>query len=234
MRARLDAEQTAAQLTALGHEAILAPVFDIVATSGAAPAGPFDATVATSAHALATSQVTSQAPRHQPFFAVGNRTAAAAAAAGFTDLRRCDSDAAALATVVAATLTRSARLLYLAGRDRKPMLEAALIGAGLSLTVHEAYEALGAVVWPEAVIEALKAGHVDAALHFSRRSATLALDLARRHDVLPAFRRLRHYCLSQDVCVPLCRDGAERIDIAPRPDAESLLALVNMTPGPLP
>lgn len=195
-----------------------------------APSGPFDATIATSAHALPKGAAIPEPQRQKPFFAVGNRTEEAARAAGFTNLFRCDSHAADLAALVTSTLNRSARVLYLAGRHRKPTLEAALDEAGIFLTVHVAYEARGAKAWAAPVIEALGTGRVDAALHFSRRSATLALDLARRHQVLPAFLQLRHYCLSPDVSVPLCGSGAATIEVAPRPDAASLLALLTAVP----
>ena len=233
-RAPPDAERVAEQLAALGHEAILAPVIDIVATTLAAPAGLFDATVATSAHALGNGDALSRLSRQMPFFAVGNRTAEAAGAAGFSDIRGCEGGATELAARVTSDLKRPARVLYLAGRPRKPTLEAALARAGFSLTVHEAYEARGAEAWAGSVLDRLRARHIDAALHFSHRSASLALDLARRHHALPAFLWLRHYCLSPDVAAPLRSSGAETIEVAPRPDASSLMALLTPAPRALP
>lgn len=211
----------------------MAPVIQVVSTGSVLPAGSFDATVATSAHALRVGS--GPVPeRRKPFFAVGRRTAEAASAAGFTDVCRCGSDAAELAALVISRLSRPACLLYLAGRDRKPTLETALREAGFRLTVHEVYEARAVEAWPAGVLERLRTDRVDAALHFSRRSTTLSLDLARVHQVLPVFLRLRHYCLSADVAAPLRSAGAARLEVASRPDAPSLLALLGETAQALP
>lgn len=229
-RAHADAEGVAKQLAALGHEAVLAPVIRVVPTDIAAPPGPFDATVATSAHALTRGKAGPDSQRQKPFFAIGARTAEAARETGFTDVRRCGGDAAALAALVGAAMNRPARVLYLAGRDRKPTLETALIEAGLSVSVHEVYQARSTEAWADAVTAALRTHQVDAALHFSRRSAALALDLARHHEALAAFLRLRHYCLSPDVAAPLRLSGVAAIEVAPRPDSASLLTLLTKTP----
>ena len=219
-----EAELTAAALAARGHAALLAPVTAIRPTGRALPPGPFDAVAATSHHAFAAA---GPLDRALPIFAVGRRTASAARAAGFRDVRIGRGDAAGLADLLRLTLPRPARLLYLAGRDRKPSLEAALAAAGHAVTAVETYAAEALAAWPAEVLEALRTRDLDAALHFSRRSTDLALRLAAAAGREDAFLLLRHLCLSGDCAEPLMERRAFSVAIADRPEEEALLALLD-------
>ena len=53
-RPKADAERTAARLAALGHQTVISPVIEIVATGSALPGVFFDAMIATSRHAFAS------------------------------------------------------------------------------------------------------------------------------------------------------------------------------------
>jgi uroporphyrinogen-III synthase len=122
-RPREQGEATAARLAALGHEALVAPLLTIMPTSGSPPAGPCDALIVTSANAVPALAGFEKA---RPVFAVGERTAAAVREAGFMNTRVAQGDGASLATVVANALAPGARLLHVAGRDRKPEPQASL------------------------------------------------------------------------------------------------------------
>ncbi len=65
---------------------------------------------------------------------------------------------------------------------------------------------------------------LEAVLHYSRRSAALALALARSAGREPALYRLKHLCLSHDVAVPLVEAGLAAHFVPARPDEASLLA----------
>ena len=226
-RAGSDAVPTAAALARLGHEAVLAPVTEIRRTGAALAVGRYDAVAATSHHAFAAqSESDDGVERARPVFAVGSRTAAAALAAGFRDVRVGGGDASSLADLLRLTLPRPARLLYLAGRDRKPVLEQALAAAGYDIAVAEVYAAEPVDAWPEAATAALRSGAVEAALHYSRRSAAFALALAAREGLEAAVLRLYHLCLSADAAGPLLDRRAAAIRVAERPDEEALLALL--------
>ena len=226
-RDRDAAAETAAALARLGHDALLAPVIDIAPTPASLPSGSFDALLATSRHAFTHGPDAQRWGKRLPVFVVGRRTAEAARAAGFDDVRIGAGDGEALSTLVGLTLPRPARLLYLAGRDRKPTLEATLTGLGIGLKVVETYEAIPVDRWPEAVVESMRGGEVDAALHYSRRSAELALALTERLGVGDAFRLLHHACLSADVAEPLLAAEAFAVAVAEKPDQEYLLALLS-------
>lgn len=224
-RAEEDGRRSAQALAANGHEAVLAPVTRIVPLASPLPAGPFDAVLATSRHALsAAAQTAVPALTRLPLLAVGRSTAAAARAAGWVDVRVAAGDARALVDLVRLTLPPASALLYLAGRDRKPHIEEALAGNGMRLTVHVAYAAEPCSAWPEPVCRDLAAGRFDACLHFSRRSAGLAVALAAGSGLGTAFLALPHLCLSPDVAEPLTAAGARAVAIAEDPTEAGLLA----------
>ena len=219
-----DAETTAKRLLARGHEAVIAPVMEIVATNAEPPRAPFDALVATSAHAieLASRDVLR---RHvaTPLWCVGARTTVAARARGFSNVKEPAPNARELATRMLARAKPHGRYLYLAGLDRKPMLEDALRAANHHVDVLIVYEARAATALPPAAIEALGANRIDAVLHLSRRSAELFLTLAREAGVDQTVTRAKHVCISEDAARPL-RDAHLEPRVAATPDFAGLLA----------
>lgn len=229
-RAEEAAAKTATALAALGHEALPAPVTRIVSCLTTLPEGQFDAIVATSANAfppgIAETEHGGSGLRRLPVFAVGQATRDAARRAGFHDARVAQGDAASLVALLRLTARHPARLLYLAGRDRKPAVETSLVEAGYEIDTVIAYEAEAVERWPDSVTSALRTGQVGAALHFSRRSAQLALALAARHGLGPALLSLPQCCLSDDVALPLREAGASHIRVAADPDEASLLDLL--------
>ena len=83
------------------------------------------------------------------------------------------------------------RIVYLAGRDRKPDIERALRFTGQVVETVETYEARPAAALATPVVTALRDGSVDGVLHFSRRSVTLFIDLAAKEGIkASAFRHL--------------------------------------------
>ncbi len=218
-RARGDAARTAAALRARGHEALLSPVLEIVGAGAVIEHAGAQALVATSAHAFdVLTRADAERLAHLPLFVVGARTAQAAMRAGLAPPRIVAANAAELAPLLAAAMEPHARLLYLAGHDRKPDLEEALQARGHLLTIAITYEARAAAALSPQVAQAIAAGDADAVLHFSRRSAQLFMSCAARAGLGAAIMRLRHVCISQDAAQDL-PPGAR---IAPTPDSAGL------------
>lgn len=217
------AARTAKRLAALGHQPVVAPALEIVPTGAAPPDEPFDLILATSAQAFAGWSAP-HSLREAPLACVGETTAEAGKAAGFTPILVAPRAAALVERLVAAHRPGSA--LYLAGRDRKPDLEQGLRAAGWRLRLLETYEARPVAAWPPAVAAALEKGEIDAVLHYSPRSAEAALGLMGDG---PA-RGLLHLCMSEDVAA-LCRVRVpgEKILTAFQPDEDSLLELLGPT-----
>jgi uroporphyrinogen-III synthase len=214
------AEQTAQKLRTLGHLPIVAPVLEIAPTGAPLPQGGFDLVLATSAQALARVALTAEL-LGLPLACVGEKTAGAARTAGFSVLYAAP-DAEALADFLRmGGVAKSA--LYLAGHERRASLEDTLRAAGWRIEIVETYAAQAVQAWPADLRAALDAGEIDGVLHYSPRSAALALALIGRE---PA-RRLRHFCISSAVAA-VCRDWAPESAVfaAFHPDEEALITLL--------
>jgi uroporphyrinogen-III synthase len=206
-----DARRSAALLRARGFEPVLAPVMQIVATGAQPPDGDFDAVIATSGNAFVfLSQKARDSFAALRLYVAGEQTAAAAVAAG---LRRADEtapDALSLATSLARR--PPSRLLYLAAPDRKSDVESVLCAAGHCLVTVEVYAAQARLAW--GLAEAQAFASCAAALHYSRRSAELAIVLAGRAGLDEALHAILHSCISKDAAELLRSLGAKRIVVA--------------------
>jgi uroporphyrinogen-III synthase len=222
-RPQAAAERTARRLAARGHEAVIAPVLRIVRTDAPPPSETFAAVILTSANAVPALASIAARSNDRPVFAVGERTGSAAAEAGFSDVRIADGDAASLAALIARTLPPDAKLLHVAGRERKPEPQKSLVKAGFTVTTWAAYHALAAERLPRVACTSLYEGRLDGALHYSRRSASVLLGLAEAVGLMAPFLALAHVCLSADAAAPLRGAGAPRFTIAERSDEDALL-----------
>jgi uroporphyrinogen-III synthase len=137
-----------------------------------------------------------------------------------------DGNVGDLAGVMVTQLRTGAHVLYLAGEDHAGNLAGALAAAGIDVATRVVYRAVPASRFAADVREALKAGAIDAVLHFSRRTAAAYLACARADGLLgPALSPVQ-YCLSAQVSEPLAAAGAGRIRVAERPTEAALIALV--------
>jgi uroporphyrinogen-III synthase len=224
-----DAQRTATELRAQGHDVIVAPLLRIAPVADVPiDAGPWAAILITSANAAhAISAHRGVTPlRTLPVFAVGRRSADAMAAAGFADVTSADGNVSDLAQLVATRLRPADRLLYLAGEDRSGDLGGDLRGRGFAVETAVIYRAIAATRLPPAAAQALASG-VDGVLHFSRRSAEVFVDAARAAGVLDSALRAAHFCLSAPIAEPLAQAGAADIRVAERPNEAVLLALID-------
>jgi uroporphyrinogen-III synthase len=215
-RERGDAKASAARLRTFGFSVVSLPVIEIQTRPVRPQRARYDAVVATSDkafHAAAPSRTSS------PLYVVGARTARAAEARGWHVASPPARNADELITTVMASLNPVVNVLYLAGRDRKKALEAAL-AEKFDLEVAETYAAEARAAWTPA--EARSLASCVAALHYSRRSAQLAARLAETAGVEACFLKLKHVCMSRDVAEPLQAIGAGRISIAETPDEAGL------------
>jgi uroporphyrinogen-III synthase len=226
-RPQPDARATARRLEAAGHEAIVDPMLIVEALPGAyLPSGAFDGVVLTSvngARALA-SRPELDALRAAPLYTVGKRTAAAAPS-GFAQISVADGDGAALAALLRREVPGGARLLHVAGEDRAVDLTAELAGAGITVELFTIYRAVPATGLSEATLAALAGGQIDAALHFSPRTAATLAGHALRAGLQPELALIRHLCFSSNVAAPLRAVGAPAV-VAEAPTEDALLALL--------
>lgn len=221
-----DAQSTLARLDALGIEAIAAPVM-VRQTLNASlpPPDGFTAMVLTSANAVRAlvDRGVIENYRHLPVFAVGDRTALEATAAGFA---RVSSAAGAFQDLVnAMTIARvPGPIFYPAGKHQSADLAKALAPSGVMVATAKLYEMVAVDALPQPVIAGLADGSLGAVLAYSRRTAEIFAALTHALDATQR-RRLAMLCMSEAVAEPLLEARFNRISLADRPDEDAMMAL---------
>jgi uroporphyrinogen-III synthase len=226
-RPEFDALRTARRLKALGHEAVVDPLLKIEAMEFEPIIGRYDGVVITSTNAIrAVNEKTLAALRSLPLYAVGVQSSEAGREAGFREVQTGGGDAVALAAMLKKSFTRRARLLYLAGAARAQDLALLVKDAGIEIEMRAVYRAVPATRLGENTVAFLRDEEIDAALHYSRRSAKNFVALLEKEKLLPKARTLRHLCISDMAAAPL-RSADFRVKIAHEPDEDALFALLD-------
>jgi uroporphyrinogen-III synthase len=225
-----DGEATAAALRARGFEVLLAPMlrFEPVAFQDDRDT-QYGAVVVTSANALRAieARLANSPLLKLPLFAVGEHTAEAARAAGFTKVVSAASDAAGLrerivAGVKARTVKKTSPLLYLAGADLARDLPGELGERGFTVITQTAYRMVPITDLPDEVRGAFAAGGVDTVLHYSRRSARAFIEAVRAAGVEISALSLRQCCLSTAIATVVRDAGASQVVVASSPEEGAL------------
>jgi uroporphyrinogen-III synthase len=227
-----DSTRTAAALRARGHEVLVAPLLRVEPVA-ADIGGHWGAVIVTSANApgAIAANPARAALVKLPVLAVGRRSADAARQAGFADVTSAGGDVRDLLLLIAARRAdASAPLLYLAGEDRAADLIGELAVHGIAAEMRIVYRAV-TTPYPSELIAALKAGAIDAVLHFSRRSAENYLAGAGLAGIVEQALGVRHFCLSVQIAEPLAAAGAAKVAVAPRPDEATLIELLGPVQG---
>jgi uroporphyrinogen-III synthase len=229
-----DAEPLAAALSALGHEAVVAPLLSIqpLAMKSEDLQG-VQALLATSANAV-RSYASAGWPLDLPLLAVGDATAEAAHSAGFAQVTSAAGDAAALARLVQQRLRREdGPLLHIAGEVVKPGLAESLRAAGFEIRRAKLYRARAVKRLPQAARQALVRNELDAVLFFSPRTAQTFVSLLEREALAPTLGAVTAVCLSHAVAQPLSALPWQAVRVAAEPSAEALLACLAAEPKPV-
>jgi uroporphyrinogen-III synthase len=224
-----DGERTGAALRARGHDVLLAPLLRMQPIACDIPDKAYGAVVMTSANAA---RAIATHPRRDalmalPAFTVGRRSAQAARAAGFGDVRSADGDKADLVALIRRQCADRRPLLYLAGEERAGEIDSAAVGAPVETVVI--YRAVAVEHFPPEIAAALSNGALDGVVHFSRRTAEAYLACAADAGIRDHALALMHFCLSRQLAEPLAAAGASIIRVATRPDETAMLELIGAT-----
>ena len=230
-RPQADGERSAKALRAHGQDVLLAPLMRVEPVP-ADLSGHWSAIVITSANAPAALAGNAARPAllALPLFAVGERSAAAARDAGFTNVEAAGGDVHDLVLLIAERHRDTLPLLYLAGEDRAADLVGELARHRINAEMRVIYRAVAAPL-PPALIDALRAGTLDAVLHYSKRSAENYLAGARAAGIESEALAVRHLCLSAQVAAPLQAAGAPHISVAKHPEEAALIELLGHSGG---
>lgn len=139
-------------------------------------------------------------PKQIKLYAVGRATAAAARAAGFTEVYAAEESAASLLELVKAQCIPGAgTILYARGRDITLDLSANLNEAGYIVKEAVLYRAELVDELPQDFMHALNTGGVDEVHFYSRRSAENYMRLVERHELEAAHTNIAAVCISKAV-----------------------------------
>jgi uroporphyrinogen-III synthase len=226
-----ECERTAALLRSRGHEVLVLPLLRIEPVADAdLGTGPWAAALFTSANAIRAIAVHRRFGElvGLPAYVVGQRTRAAAEAAGFSPVMSADGDLDDLVRLIASKPpVARLPLFYGAGEDRAGDLAGALLAHGLRADARVVYRAATVTnLTPEAGA-ALAAGKIDAALHYSARTAVAFVTAATAAGIRDLSIQIRHLCLSAQVAAQLAGAGAKAVEVAREPNEQALLALVD-------
>lgn len=227
-RPREDAEPFARALAALGHETVIAPLLEIALV----PGPPLDligvqALLLTSANG-ARAIATRTPARDIHAVAVGPATAAAARAAGFTNVSESTGEGAdALAKFVSAKLwPANGALLHPTGSVTAGDLSGALKTLGFNVRREVIYEAQAVDHLSGAAVAELSAGLIDAVTFFSPRTAALFVELAEEENLVASLAGVMAICLSQAVAATLQPMRFASIKVAEKPSQDAMLAVI--------
>lgn len=204
LRPEPGATATAKRARDLGLDPIVAPLFEVRPRAWTMPEAPVDAVMLTSANAARALGAVPPELTALPAYAVGAKTAAAARAAGFADIRTGEAGVSEL--VRKAVADGMATMLHLAGEDRT-----AFDAGPLRIVTRIVYAAEAADPPPP-----LPEGDAVTLLHSARA--------ARRFAALVDPARFAIAAISP-AAAEAAGAGWRRVGIAARPDDDALLAV---------
>jgi uroporphyrinogen-III synthase len=220
-RTRPAARDTADRLAALGHDPVIAPLLAVRVLAGESPVPAHASLAFTSRNAVAAWAGLSS-DRALAVFCVGDATAEAARAVGFTDVHSASGDAGALAALIRDAAPGP---VLIPGPTRPAADLAALVGPDVPVQPRAVYETVEA--------EIAAPSPIDGILFHSARAAGA---FARSHAASAPGRIA--FALSEAVAEPLLSLGFAEVRIAARPDEDALLdtlgpETLGKPPGPV-
>lgn len=230
-RPEADAAGMCAALEAAGHSVVVEPLLRVEPL----PGPPIDvdgvqALIATSRNALRALAARGEPARRAdvPLFAVGPGTAALARAQGFSRVIEGPAGARELPGVIVRHCSPDAGiLLHLAGARLAFDLAGALAQLGFTVRVEAVYSAVAAAAaLSPGTRDALAAGRIDAVVLMSPATAERYVALVRGHGLEHMAHRPVHLCLSAAVAGRLAPLAGARAEVALRPNAQEMLALI--------
>lgn len=226
-RPREDAEPLAVALAARGIDSLIEPLMSVEFTG----AGPLDldgvrALAATSANGV-RAFAARDARRDLPVWAVGEATARAARAAGFSRVETAGGDVESLGeAIVGGREANLGCVLHIAGTVSAGDLGGRLAAAGIAYRRAVLYRMRPAEAFSAATLRAFAEKALGGVALYSPRTGAIFAELVARHRLDAACRRQSAYCLSAAVARRVGRLGWARTLIAARPEQSAMVATI--------
>jgi uroporphyrinogen-III synthase len=233
IRPREQGVATAEKIAALGHEAVVFPLFEPfhdLAQASQALKEPHDVIAVTSAEALrCLARLGAELEPHldTPLFAVGKTTARHAKDLGFTKVTATQGGGGALAAEIAGRYaTQHASILYLTAVKRSPDFEETLHEHGFACRTAEVY-GMDAIEHSLTDQQKMLVNHpVDAAFLFSKDNARAFFDLDVFRQSKESLRRTLFFCLSRNIAAAVPEEFANSVVTSLAPDEDELIDLL--------
>ncbi|MCA3262056.1 MAG: uroporphyrinogen-III synthase [Telmatospirillum sp.] len=229
-RPRGEADLFAVALAMRGHDAVVAPLLDIVVDD----APPLDlagvqAVLFTSANGVRAFAHT-QKSRDLKAFCVGDATAAAARNAGFGTVESASGDVETLAALVQKRLDpKDGTLIHATGTAVAGDLAGVLGAEGFAVRRVQLYRADTATKLPDEAAEALRSGRIDVVTFFSPRTAEIFARLVHEAGLDASLARVTALALAP-TALEIAREQGCRFKTAiaaDQPNEAALLAAVD-------
>lgn len=224
-RPQRDAMATARRLREIGHEAIIAPLMEIVDLPGPAlDLSGVQALLATSANGIRALAARQGGPvADLRVLAVGDTTARAAEQLGMYNVESADGDVDDLARLAMDRLAPvGGDLLHVAASKLAGDLAGRLTAAGFRYRREVLYEARAADALPKPARAAVAKGDAAGVLLYSPRSAALFCDLLDGAGLTAARSALAVVCLSPNVEAAV-GDGWQKVIVSFEPTEDALM-----------
>lgn len=231
-RPAADAAVLTEALTRSGHEVLSEPLLEIVHIPGppvdVAGAQALLVTSANGARAFAARN----RERDLRVLAVGDASATAARALGFTVVESASGDVAALAELCKRRLDPArGPLVHVAGTRVAGDLAGELERAGFRYRREILYQARAADRLSQATLAAFAGNRIDGVLLFSPRTAESFVALANHAGAASHLARVTAYCLSDAVAAKARAATWARVVVAERPEQDSLIVAIAKNSG---
>jgi uroporphyrinogen-III synthase len=224
-RAAPEAGATAARVAALGHEPVQSPVLEIEPVAFSFTAPDVQALAFTSAAGV-RAFAAAQSLRACAVLAVGDATAEAARAAGFTDVRIGEGAGDGIAALARALDPSDGAFVHVGGEDIASDVVNDLRAIGFTARRVIAYRARFASRLAPVALDLLTSPNAAAVMFHSARGAEAFISLARVARVARAAENFSALCLSARVANAAEPFGFKAIRVASRPRESALLALL--------
>lgn len=226
-----DALKLAQQVSAQGHDCVMAPVIYIVARDVVLPSPEniqgLAFTSANGVRALSQQLGPNAADwLRLPAYTVGPQTQQAALAAGFGGAQQAAGDVESLADLIASRQPADADkpILHIAGSHLAGNLQALLAAHHVSVEKAILYEAVAATAFEAPVATALQQATIDGVVIYSQRSARIFIDLFNALKA-PAGKKPVAFCLAPAIA-QLMQAADFETRIAAAADEPAMLALL--------
>lgn len=225
-----DALAFARDAAAAGLAPIVSPVLEIVNRRARIDLQGVGAVAFTSANGVRAFASAAPDTRSLPVFAVGELTASAASAAGFSAIGAAEGDVASLAAKIGLAVKERAfagAVLHISGSDRSGDLVGCLERQGISARHAVLYDAMPIRSMAGQAEEALRATPpAEWVALFSPRSAQVFLEQARAAKVVHRLAGVRAACLSPAVAEAAGAARFAAVEIAGSRSGAAVLALM--------